>query len=53
MTLPTQNHDVIIAGGGLAGLTLAIQLKSHTPELDVVVLGKSSISCSSNYCQSG
>lgn len=33
-----QTHDVIIAGGGLAGLTLAIQLKSASPDLDVVVL---------------
>ncbi len=31
-------HDVIIAGGGLAGLTLSIQLKQKNPDLDIVVL---------------
>jgi len=30
--------DVIIAGGGLAGLTLAHQLKRSKPELDILVL---------------
>lgn len=33
-----QHKDVIIAGGGLAGLTLAHQLKQSKPELDIVVL---------------
>jgi flavin-dependent dehydrogenase len=33
-----KHKDVIIAGGGLAGLTLAHQLKQTTPELDVLVL---------------
>lgn len=32
--------DVVIAGGGLAGLTLAYQLKKSTPELDILVLEK-------------
>lgn len=32
--------DAVIAGGGLAGLGLAYQLKSASPELDVVVLDK-------------
>ena len=33
-----QNHDVVIAGGGLAGLTLSMQIKDQSPDLDVVVL---------------
>lgn len=33
-----QHKDVIIAGGGLAGLTLAHQLKQTKPELDILVL---------------
>lgn len=33
--------DVVIAGGGLAGLTLARQLRQTHPELSVVVLEKS------------
>ncbi len=32
------SHDVVIMGGGLAGLTLALQLKGRLPELDVLVL---------------
>lgn len=31
-------HDVLIAGGGLAGLTLALQLKDAMPSLDVRVV---------------
>ena len=31
-------HDVIIMGGGLAGLTLALQLCQRFPDLDVLVL---------------
>ncbi len=31
-------HDVVILGGGLAGLTLSLQLKARLPELDIVVL---------------
>ncbi|HEY5614160.1 MAG TPA: FAD-dependent oxidoreductase, partial [Lysobacter sp.] len=36
MTPP--DHDVVILGGGLAGLSLAIQLKQRDPGIDVVVL---------------
>jgi flavin-dependent dehydrogenase len=32
------HHDVAILGGGLAGLTLALQLKQRMPALDVLVL---------------
>ena len=34
----TSRHDVLIAGGGLAGLTLALQLKGAMPSLDVRVV---------------
>lgn len=35
-------HDVLIAGGGLAGLTLALQLKDAMPDLDVRVVERRS-----------
>ena len=38
MTTHTSDHDVIILGGGMAGLTLALQLKQRLPDLDVLVL---------------
>jgi 2-polyprenyl-6-methoxyphenol hydroxylase-like FAD-dependent oxidoreductase len=38
MSTSVPTHDVIIMGGGLAGLTLALQLRQTLPELDVLVL---------------
>jgi flavin-dependent dehydrogenase len=35
-------HDVAIIGGGLAGLTLALQVKQQAPDLSVVVLERNS-----------
>ena len=35
---PAHTHDVVIMGGGLAGLTLALQLRQRMPALDVLVL---------------
>ena len=35
-------HDVVITGGGLAGLTLALQLKQQFADIDVVVLERRS-----------
>lgn len=34
----TSHHDVVIAGGGLAGLTLALQLKQSFADLGILVL---------------
>ena len=33
-----ESADVVIMGGGLAGLTLALQLRQRFPALEVVVL---------------
>ena len=34
----TPPHDVLILGGGLAGLTLALQLRQRFPDISVLVL---------------
>ena len=41
-TTSTSHHDVVIMGGGLAGLTLALQLKARLPELDILILERRS-----------
>ncbi|MBP6328482.1 MAG: FAD-dependent oxidoreductase, partial [Dokdonella sp.] len=35
---PATAHDVVILGGGLAGLCLALQLRQRFADLDIVVL---------------
>jgi flavin-dependent dehydrogenase len=40
MRAPGDRYDVAILGGGLAGLTLAIQLKQARPETSILVLEK-------------
>jgi flavin-dependent dehydrogenase len=39
---PATTHDVIVMGGGLAGMTLALQLRQRLPNLNVLVLERRS-----------
>lgn len=38
MTCAASVHDIVIMGGGLAGMTLALQLRQRDPGLDVLVI---------------
>jgi len=40
MTTSHQDYDVAILGGGLAGLTLSLQLKQQDPDISIVIIEK-------------
>ena len=50
---PRERADVTILGGGLAGLTLALQLKNAKPCLDVVVLERRAFPVPEAACKVG
>lgn len=50
----TRKSDVLIIGGGIAGLTLAIKLADKRPDLDIVVLNKThKFESNTSYAQGG
>jgi len=40
MTIPLDSYDIVICGGGLAGLTLALQLRNELPQNSILILEK-------------
>lgn len=47
------DHDVIILGGGLAGLTLALQIKGREPSIDVAVIERRTFPVPEAACKVG
>ena len=41
--MPNTQYDVAILGGGLAGLTLALQLRQRQPDISMVVIDKATL----------
>lgn len=46
------DYDVIILGGGLAGLSLSIQLKREKPDISILVIEKQANLCTNSRTQS-
>ncbi len=44
-SVPPSRYDVLIAGGGLAGLTLALHLRQQVPSLSIAVLERRTLPC--------
>src|SRR5881397_1761681 len=40
MTLPLDRYDIVVCGGGFAGLTLALQLKKRSSQHSILILEK-------------